>query len=347
VSDRKPDPQTVSLVVLAAIGAGAALYFGKEFFQPLAIALVLRSVLHPLVDAGRKIRIPTPLSSAIILLAMIGLVAVIVSFLATPTERWISRLPETLSVAESKLRRPLAKATAFANRIEHGASTPSSGPAPAVPSQLPGILFQAFGTTTRLITTIVEILLILFLLLAAGDVFLERLVQFLRLDNDPAEARGIVCETEQAVRRYLLLAVLIYTGQGIVVALAMWMLGVPYPILWGLFTVLLEFLPYIGATVMVCLLSITAVASFDGVAHILMVPAAYLVISTIQANVVSPYVMGDRLELNPMAVLLGVLLWWCLWGITGAFVAVPILAAIKIIADRTGRLKSVGKLLGE
>ena len=61
-------------------------------------------------------------------------------------------------------------------------------------------------------------------------------------------------------------------------------LGMPYPILWGLFTIVLEFLPYIGAVVMVCLLSISAVASFDGVAHILMVPAAYIVISTIQAS---------------------------------------------------------------
>jgi predicted PurR-regulated permease PerM len=212
---------------------------------------------------------------------------------------------------------------------------------------VPGILVQIFGTTTRLITAIVEVLIILFLLLAAGDLFLERLVKFLKLEDDPEDASKIVCETEAAVRRYLLLAVMIYTGQGIVVAMAMWMLGMPYPILWGLFTIVLEFLPYIGAAVMVCLLTMSAMATFDGVAHILVVPATYMVISTIQANVVSPYLMGDKLKLNPMSILLGVLLWWCLWGIPGAFVAVPILAAVKIIADRTGRLRSVGELLGE
>jgi predicted PurR-regulated permease PerM len=122
VPDRKPDPQTVSLVILATVAGGAALYFGKDFFQPLAIALVLRAVLHPLVDWGRKIRIPTPVSSAIILLAMIGIVATVISMLAGPTERWIARLPETLTVAESKLNRP-HRCPAFSFR--------SSAPRPA------------------------------------------------------------------------------------------------------------------------------------------------------------------------------------------------------------------------
>ena len=91
----------------------------------------------------------------------------------------------------------------------------------------------------------------------------------------------------------------------------------------------------------------TAAASFDGVGHILLPPAAYLLITTLQNNVVSPIAYGNRLKLNPVAVLIGVLFWWFLWGIPGAFVAVPILATIKIIADRTEQFRALGEFLGE
>jgi predicted PurR-regulated permease PerM len=349
VSDRKPDPQTVCLVITAIVAAGIALYFGREFFQPLAIALILRAVLRPLVRTGEKIRLPAPMGAAILLLALISIVVATGTLMVGPVERWLARAPHTLSVAEHKLnqlRRPMQRASDVANRIERAATPPSTmQAAPGPPAQAPGVLVRLFGTTTRLVTGIVEVLLILFLLLAAGDVFLQRLVRFLHITDASADARDVVHELEHAVRRYLVVAACVFAGQGVVVALVMWMLGMPYPILWGAFTVVLEFMPYVGAAVMICLLSITAVASFDNVGHILLVPISYLVISTIQANIVSPYAMGQRLELNPVAILLGVLFWWLLWGIPGAFVAVPILAAMKIVADRTSGLKRVGDFL--
>ncbi|HEY7118276.1 MAG TPA: AI-2E family transporter, partial [Tepidisphaeraceae bacterium] len=92
---------------------------------------------------------------------------------------------------------------------------------------------------------------------------------------------------------------------------------------------------------------VIAFATFDSMGHILAVPGSYLVITTLQNNVVSPYAYGQHLKLNPVAVLIGVLLWWFLWGTPGAFLAVPIIATVKIIADHTDTLKPVGEFLGE
>jgi predicted PurR-regulated permease PerM len=105
--------------------------------------------------------------------------------------------------------------------------------------------------------------------------------------------------------------------------------------------------PYLGATVMVALLAIVAMATFDNVGRILAVPGSYLLITTIQNNVVSPFLYGQHLKLNPVAVLIGVLVWWFLWGVPGAFLAVPIVATIKIIADHAEALRPVGEFLGE
>jgi predicted PurR-regulated permease PerM len=127
----------------------------------------------------------------------------------------------------------------------------------------------------------------------------------------------------------------------------MWWIGMPSPLLWALFTFLAEFVPYLGAALVIALLSITALATFDSIGHVLLVPASYLIVSTLQNNLVSPIAYGNRLRLNPVAVLIGVIFWWFIWGILGAFLAVPILAMIKVFCDHQPNLKSIGEFLGE
>lgn len=206
---------------------------------------------------------------------------------------------------------------------------------------------RVVGTTTGVITAVVEVLLILYLLLASGELFLQKTVKSISRVRDKKLAVQVVHDVEQAVRHYMLVTALINVGQAIAVGLALWAIGMPNPLLWGLFTFILEFIPYLGGTIMVALLSVIALATFESPGRILAAPGSYLLITTIQNNVVSPYVYGNRLKLNPVAVLIGVLFWWFVWGIAGAFIAVPIIAAVKILCDRTESCKPLGEFLGE
>jgi predicted PurR-regulated permease PerM len=121
----------------------------------------------------------------------------------------------------------------------------------------------------------------------------------------------------------------------------------PHPWLWGGLTVLLEFIPYLGAAGMIGLLAMTAFGQFDRIDSILLVPGSYLVITTLQNNLVSPLVYGQRLKLNPGAVLVGVLFWWYLWGVAGAFLALPVFATLKIVAEHVEGLAPIATFLGE
>jgi predicted PurR-regulated permease PerM len=112
-------------------------------------------------------------------------------------------------------------------------------------------------------------------------------------------------------------------------------------------TVFLEFIPYLGAAGMIALLSIAAFGHFNDTFHILLVPLTYLVIATLQNNLVSPIAYGQRLKLNPVAVLVGVLFWWFLWGVAGAFLAVPFIATLKIFADHKPGMAPLAAFLGE
>jgi predicted PurR-regulated permease PerM len=98
---------------------------------------------------------------------------------------------------------------------------------------------------------------------------------------------------------------------------------------------------------MVAAVTITAFASFEGLGQILLPPLAYITISSIQNNLVSPFAYGSGLRLNALAVLLGVLAGWFLWGAAGAFVAVPLLAGVKILAERSNRDSTLATVLDE
>jgi predicted PurR-regulated permease PerM len=244
-------------------------------------------------------------------------------------------------------------AGAGADESGAGKASQSSGQAPApVPPQLPspagpGVAAGFLGTTTTLVGGVTEVLVLLYLLLAADDLFFRKLLKIMPTVRDKKVAAEVVDEAQSVVMRYLWVTLLINLGQGTLVALVLWWLGMPGPVMWGLLTVVLEFIPYLGAAIMMVLLSVVAFATFDSMGHILAVPGSYLLITTLQNNIVSPLAYGDRLKLNPVAVLLGVVFWWYVWGTPGAFLAVPLIATIKIVACRTDRFAPVGEFLGE
>jgi predicted PurR-regulated permease PerM len=351
VTAERPPASSAALIVLATLATICALYFGREFFVPIALSILFTGLLRPLVRWLEAARIPTAAGATAVLLVFLGAVGLGANALADPVRGWIANAPQSLNAAETrlrKLRRPLQQITNAAERVESGGGEPQSAqPAPVPSPSGPGILARIFGTTTSLVGGIVEVLLLTFLLLASGDLFMQKLVKVLPLRGDKVTAVRIATEVEAAVSRYMEATALINLGQGIVVALAMWLLHMPSPVLWGVLTFFLEFIPYLGAAFMLLALGVAGLGAFENFGHALLAPGAYLLISTLQNNLVSPVAYGRRLRLNPVAVLVGVLFWWFLWGVPGAFLAVPVIATAKIMGDHIEGLEALGEFLAE
>jgi predicted PurR-regulated permease PerM len=338
---------SVGIVMLATLAWIGALYVGREFFIPIALALLLNALLRPLVRGLERLQAPTVAGAALVVLALLGGLTVGGFVLADPIRSWVSQVPASLETAAHKLetaRHSLEEVSKATQALtEPGGAPPSVPAAPAVPP----FLAQLFGTTATLIAGLAGVLLLLYLLLASGDLFLRKLVEVLPVFRDKRTAVQVAEEVQQAVSRYLGATLLINLGQGLAVGLALWGLGMSHPWLWAGLTVMLEFIPYLGAAGMIGLLAVTAVGQFDTIGHILLAPGSYLVITTLQNNLVSPFVYGQRLQLNPVAVFVGVLFWWYLWGVAGAFLAVPFFATLKIIADHVEGLAPIATFLGE
>src|SRR5215475_13706179 len=343
--------QAVGTVILATLAGIGTLYVGREFFIPIALALLLNALLRPLIRGLERLHVSTGVSAALVSLGLLGILVVGGFALVNPVRAWVSQLPASFEAARRKLepaRQSLEQVSHATQALEEPSGAPPAAPqtAPAPPA-VPPFLVQLFGTTAALMAGLAEVLLLLYLLLASGDLFLRKLVEVLPLFRDKRTAVAVTQQVQQAVTQYIVTTLMINLGQGTVVGLALWGLGMHSPWLWGGLTVLLEFIPYLGATGMIILLSAAAFSQFDSLAHVLLVPGTYLVIAALQNNLVSPLIYGQRLKLNPVAVLVGVLFWWLLWGVAGAFLAVPFFATLKILADHVESLAPLATFLGE
>lgn len=359
-----PAPRSAGIVVLATLAVVAALYFGRVFLVPIALAILFTGLLRPIVRRFERAGLSAPVGATVVLVVFLGILAVGGLALADPVRAWVSQAPQTFAAAQQRLqglRRPLQSLKDAAQKIEHaadgqpGPARPrQEGPAPAPPSQtprdgpsVPALAAKVFGTTTSLLGGLVEVVLLTLLLLASGDTFLGKVVKVLPVRREKREAVRIASETEEVVSHYMVATALINAGQGALVGVAMWLLHLPNPALWGVLTFFLEFIPFLGGACMMILLALAGLATADGIGRALLPPAVYLAITTLQNNLVSPLAYGRRLRLNPVAVLVGVLFWYYIWGIAGAFLAVPIIATIKILGEHVERLSPVSEFLGD
>lgn len=348
---------STSVAIVAVVAAGAALFFAQEIFIPIALGLLFTALFRPIVRGLSEARVPAPLTATLVVLGCLGLLGAGVVFLSRPVRAWVNEAPKTLSAARGKLeqlRRPIKQVSQAVEKAQEqvtGEKKPAEQKGQATAptttgASIPPLLGRVFATTAGILGTLLSTVVIVFLVLATGDRFNRKLAAIM-----PRPVTGTAEQTieqaESVVRRYLVVTALINLGQAVVVALAMWWIGIPTPPLWGLLTFFFEFLPYIGALFMVIALSVTGLATFDSIGHVLLAPLAYITISTIQNNAVSPFAYGSGLKLNPLAVLLAVLIGWFLWGVAGAFVAVPALAAVRIFAERSSRDSRLAEVLSD
>jgi predicted PurR-regulated permease PerM len=196
------------------------------------------------------------------------------------------------------------------------------------------------------VTHALETLVLLYFLLAGGDLFLQKLIKVLPQLRDKKKAVSIARETEASISTYLVTVTLMNIGLGLTVAGVMYLLGMPNPLLWGAMAALAEFVPYLGATALVVVLTLAGLVTFDQVGQALLVPGAYLAVNVLQSQFIYPTILGQRLTLNPVAILVGLVFWWWIWGIPGAFLAVPLLATFKIFCDHIEALAPIGEFLG-
>lgn len=342
------DFRTAGIVVLALIATFVVIHIGKEFFLPVMVAIMLKFLLAPAVGWLKRFRLPESVGAALVLVALLVGLSLSAYTLASPLQGWLASAPQSLAVAGRRMKqvlRPVEAVNRAAEQVEN-VTTPGGPDTQQVVVRGPRLAEQIFGTTQSFAIGLLEMLVLLYFLLATGDLFLLKLVRVLPGFADKKKAITIARETSDSISAYLGLLFLINVGLGIAVALAVWALGLPNPLLWGAAAAVLEFLPYVGAATMTAILTVAGLVTFPDLTRAFLIPGAYIVINQIQANFVAPIMLARRLTLNPVALFVGFLFWFWIWGVGGALLSVPLHATLKILCDHVDRLKPIGGFLG-
>jgi predicted PurR-regulated permease PerM len=343
--------RSISLTGLFVLACFYTLYLARDFFLPVTLAIVFNFLLAPLVRILKKLRIPAAFGSAIVIGAALAVSGTLVFELSGPLEEWLEKVPETGAKLQAKaqpLRKVFEKLSNTSEQIERLTRTRADEEkAPQlVELKQTSLLGSLFSGTSKFVFTLLVVIVLLFFLLASGDLFLTKLVHVLPTLSDKKKAVRIAHEIESKISRYLFTIALINAGIGIASGLLFKAFGMPNPALWGAIAALLNFIPTVGALAVVILITLISVTTFSSLTHALLPPAAFLALTMAVGSLVSPLIISRRLTLNPVVIFLGLSFWGWLWGIPGALLAVPMLAMFKIFCDHIEPLAPIGEFLG-
>jgi predicted PurR-regulated permease PerM len=334
-------------IVLILLGVIAFLYFARPVILPIFLACVAGMTLKPLIRWLSYCHIPPALSAAVVLCLLVSGVAIGFFQLGRPALAWMNEAPQHMTELRQRAQKIFPRIARFSQAAAAvtnlGATEDEQKKAPTV--ELKPNRSTLINWTGTFLAGIGETLVLLYLLLASGDLFLQKLVHVTPRLRDKKRAVEISHEIQQNISNYLFSVSLINIGLGIIVSGGLYFMGVPNAAMWGMLVALLNFVPYFGPVAGIILLAAVGLLTFDTLWQALLPPAWYLLLHTLEANLITPVLLGRRFTLNPVVIFVSLIFWTWLWGVAGALLSVPILVSIKVICDRVPALSSVSEVL--
>jgi predicted PurR-regulated permease PerM len=331
-------------LLLLVSGIAAA----QEFLMPLLLAFLLALVFTPLRRTLNRVGVPSWVCAVLVILGLMAGIAAGAMLLTQPITEWVTRAPQLGGEIEAKLRNlrePVENIAQAGEQLDE-----LTAPAPEPGTQT--VEVKEAGLSDRIAEMVPVIgaqagfvLVLLFFLIASGDMFYEKLVHVMPTFTDKRRALRIAFDIERRLSHYLSTISVINAGLGLSVAGAMWMLEMPTPLLFGLMAFLLNFIPYVGAVIGIVVTVLIGLISLPDPWLALLAGGAYFALTTIEGQFVTPYFVGRVLQLNTVVVFVAIAFWAWLWSVVGMIIAVPTLVVIRVLCEHVDSLEPLGDFL--
>ncbi len=348
--------------ILATIGLVAALYFARGFIVPLLIGILASYTLRPLVDRIQSRHLPRPVAAALVLALLTGGAGYVAYAVSGQAAVMIEKLPEAArklrlsqTVSRDSAPTPLQNVQAAAQELQRVAADaaqmrgarPAGRPNTENSSWLQDYALAQSALLLAVLAQMPIVLLLTYFLLASGDHFRRKLVEFV----GPTLSRKksvlhTLAEIDTQVQHYLLVTLVSNALIGVVTWLAFWALGMEQAGAWGVLAGVLHFVPYLGPVVLAGAAGVAAYLQFGAPLPALGVAAVATLIGGSIGMGLTPWLQSRYSRVNAAVLFIALLFFGWLWGVAGLLLGAPLIAIAKVICDRVEVLQSTGKLLG-
>lgn len=323
----------IGMVFIGFLALLFALQVGQVFLAPITLAIVIGLMFGPVADRVERFGVPPALSAGIVVLMLIGVIAAGVTLFAVPLSEWVARAPmiwNKLQMQLANLQGPLQAIAAFQEQLS---SILGSDSAMAVTVEDGGQVIGVALLAPAILAQVLIFLASLYFFVATRDHIRISVLSLCASRRMRWRTAHVFRDVEQKVSRFLLSITFINVCVGCAVALAMWAIGMPSPILWGAMAAVLNYIPYVGQGVMVLVLLAIGLGTQTGLQSILLPVACYVAINFVEGQIVTPHFIGRTMTLNPFLIFLSITFWLWAWGPIGGLVAVPtLLIATSVLA---------------
>lgn len=384
IGPRVAAPGSAAEMAILAFLVVVTLYFGQAVLVPLALAVILSFVLAPAVRLLRRIGLPnTPAVLLVVVFAfaiIFGIGALItqqVGNLVQEIPRYqltltgkvkmlknvaagsggaIGRASEALKDIQKELEKPDGRTVAppvpvTVTPLGGGIfGQPDSAPLPVEVRTPEATAFNQFQRIIGIVlaplaTTGIVILFVLFLLLRREDVR-DRAISLLG-SHDLEKSTAAMDDAGDRLSSYFLALTAINAAYGCVIGTALYLIGVPSPILWGVLAMLMRFVPFIGPVIAAICPLLLGAAVDSGWTMFLSTLALFIVSEPIMGNIIEPIIQGNRTGLSPLAIIISAAFWTLLWGPIGLLLAIPLTVVLVVLGRHVERLAFLNVILGD
>jgi predicted PurR-regulated permease PerM len=343
-----------SLTLMGGVGLLISLPFalraGAEFFLPVTAALVVAIALVPMLEWFERRGVPSRLASALCVLVFLALSIFALAAIVYPAIDWVALIPKRIDRVTDALAPVLDAYSNLQKFIDQTAARISIEASQArtvrieTPSSMLGIIT---ASAPHAAVQLFFALLVIYFFLSGWTGMRKRTIVSRGSFEGALTTARVIQQTVDATSTYIGTITVINVCLGALTAAILWALGMDSPVMWGGIVAVLNYIPYLGPIAAALLLALGGLMTFVDPWAAMLPPAAFICLHLIEANVITPLIVGHRLTINPLLILVSLSFWAWVWGTTGALLAVPLLIIFKTIFTAAGTPDIAGFLFEE
>jgi predicted PurR-regulated permease PerM len=330
----------MAIVALLVLALGYTAYLTQPVLVPVLLAWVIGTILLPVVQRLTAWGVPRGLAVVLVVALLLIVLTCLVTVLTVPVSYWASRATELGTLIRSKLQilnQPLVFLREISQSIGDIAGAKANpGPPNGGGVEVPAPANIVTGLLSILTPAVSQVVLfigaLMFYLIYQKTIRTSSIIFFSTRETRLTALR-IISDIEENMTVYFGTFTLVNLTLGLVTIGLTFMIGLPNPLLWGVLAAVLNYIPYIGVALVAATLAVVGFMTFPTLGEAAIAPLAYIAITTVEGQFLTPMILGHRLTMNPFLVFLAIAFWTWLWGPIGAFLAVP-LAMTALVATR-------------